>query len=207
MRKRGKFIVFEGADGAGTTTQAQLLCDNINASMSKECAMVGHTPSEGSIGTFTRNLIKNFQVKDWRVMQSLMYADMVDYTQNTIIPTLNSGINFICDRYYPSTLVYQSSLSEPFEYEESCERMRAMYDEMLGGCMYHEDLEFGYPLLLPDVAILLDLSTKALKQRVLDRGEPIDAYESDKQRMRLVALSKAWALEDFEVCDRVSLTR
>jgi len=203
MRSRGKFIVLEGADGAGTTTQTNELVQSIFRNGGK--AVAGHTPSELDIGKFTRSLITGFKVKDWRVMMCLFYADMIDYTQKFILPHLDDGFDVICDRYYPSTLVYQSSHDEPYTRKDAGERMEHMYDEMMGLFMYESDPEWGYPLLTPDAAIYLTMRPQELEKRVKDRGGAIDAYEGSEQRKRLVDLYDDWFFKKYDPCLRFAI--
>ena len=51
----GRFIVFEGLDGAGTTTQAQLLAERLRAK--GRTVHLAHQPSEGSVGLLIRQIL------------------------------------------------------------------------------------------------------------------------------------------------------
>ena len=194
---RGKFIVFEGADGAGTTTQASLLAANIAVCDKNAKVRIGHTPSDGPIGSFVRNLVKTDQLQDWRSMMCLFYADMIEYTKNIIVPCLDDGYHFICDRYFPSTMVYQSYSAEK-SYSSSTQvvRMRKMLDEMFGAHMSFNDVSDRYPLMKPDLTFYLNVPENVLKQRIVSRGEPLDAYEGDDRRSDLTSLYKSCIYSD-----------
>ena len=115
----GKFIVFEGIDGAGTTTQAQALVNYLT-----ECGISTYLtcePSDSSIGTFTRQALqgkqKGFHQKQLPdvALALLFAADRADHWTNEIQPLLNEGVNVICDRYLYSSLAYQG-LEHPLEW-------------------------------------------------------------------------------------------
>lgn len=104
MYVRGKFIVFEGVDGAGLSTQAMLLEKHLkerglNVILTKE-------PTNGLIG----GLIKAGLKREWRTtsdaMQLLFSADRAHHLQTEILPALKEGKVVISDRYLLSTLAY-----------------------------------------------------------------------------------------------------
>lgn len=107
MRKNpypGKFIVFEGIDGSGKSTQAGLLFHYL-----KEKGKRVHSTSEPTqylIG----GLIKSWLVGDWKstpdCLQLLFAADRAYHLDKEIIPLLKKGVSVICDRYFLSTLAY-----------------------------------------------------------------------------------------------------
>lgn len=101
---RGKFIVFEGIDGAGLTTQATLLENYLrkkgyNVILTKE-------PTSGLIGGLIRAALK----KEWKtsneVLQLLFSADRAHHLNEEIIPALKAGKIVISDRYFLSTIAY-----------------------------------------------------------------------------------------------------
>jgi len=107
----GKFIVFEGLDGSGITTQATLLRNNLvqdgkNVLLTKE-------PTDGLIGGIIRACLR----KEWRTspatLQLLMTADRSHHLANEIEPALKAGKTVICDRYILSTLAYGSLDVDP----------------------------------------------------------------------------------------------
>lgn len=104
---RGKFIVFEGLDGAGTTTQAHFL----NQYLEKDNWPVYTTnePSQGPMGIIIRLVLSKriiFDSSD-NSMALLFAADRLDHVQHSINPKLEEGVVVICDRYYLSSYAYQ----------------------------------------------------------------------------------------------------
>ncbi len=102
----GKFIVFEGLDGSGITTQATLL-RNYFISKNKD-AVLTKEPTEGLMG----GLIKSCLKKEWNTsplaLQMLFAADRAHHLQSEIEPTLKKGKLVICDRYILSSYAFGS---------------------------------------------------------------------------------------------------
>ena len=103
---RGKFIVFEGIDGSGLTTQAGLLRGWIE-SQGRECYLTKE-PSDGPAGSVIRLVLANRLSLGSEALALLFAADRVDHLATDIEPKLAAGINVISDRYYLSSLAYQS---------------------------------------------------------------------------------------------------
>jgi dTMP kinase len=112
---RGNFIVFEGIDGSGTTTQAAKL-----GSKFTELGMPSHVtaePSGGPVGSLIRQVLSGRLIvpsrgatasPSWKSMSLLFAADRQDHVESEIAPNLRDGVNVICDRYVYSSVIYQS---------------------------------------------------------------------------------------------------
>ncbi len=107
MGKKGIFIVIEGLDGSGKTTQATLLAKKLSQSYS---VMLTAEPSQGKIGTFIRG---GCLYEDKRLpteAEALLFAaDRIEHLQRVLNPALDEGKLVICDRYIYSSLAYQGS--------------------------------------------------------------------------------------------------
>lgn len=104
------FIVIEGIDGAGTTTQSQLLHGYLQSQ--GQPALLTHEPSDGPIGTYIRKMIALRSDKlaapvDRETLALLFAADRLDHLKTKIEPALASGQVVISDRYYHSSFAYQ----------------------------------------------------------------------------------------------------
>lgn len=111
----GLFIVLEGVDGAGTTTQTGLLARALRAK-----GLPIHTtrePSDGPVGVLIRQILKGRLVvpgisghrpSSWSTMALLFAADRLDHVEATIHPNLMDGVTVISDRYDFSSVAYQS---------------------------------------------------------------------------------------------------
>jgi len=98
------FIVFEGIDGSGKTSQVKKL----GKYLSKEYDVVlTKEPTAGVIGKLIKNILAGKEQVDPKTLALLFTADRYEHLKNEIIPALNEEKIVICDRYYYSTLVYQ----------------------------------------------------------------------------------------------------
>ena len=101
------FIVFEGVDGSGTTTQSQLLFEHIREM--GHHALLAREPGGTSIGERIRDLVldpREEQMAD--VTELLLYAaSRSQLVQQSIRPALAIGTPVIGDRYADSSLAYQ----------------------------------------------------------------------------------------------------
>ena len=111
-RRRGRFLVLEGLDGAGTTTQASRLC----AWLSVRGRRVHLTaePSRGPVGTWIRHVLSG-RLRgagggefDPGALALLFAADRIDHWESEIRPRLEEGIDVVSDRYVLSSLAYQA---------------------------------------------------------------------------------------------------
>ena len=107
MAKKGVFLVIEGLDGSGKTTQATLLA---RALSKKYEVVLTAEPSIGKIGTFIRKCCLYEKKRLPIVAVALLFgADRIEHMQNELKPDLDEGKLVICDRYVYSSLAYQGS--------------------------------------------------------------------------------------------------
>lgn len=107
MQKRGVFIVIEGLDGSGKTTQAKLLAARLSKS---HRALYTAEPSQGRIGTFIRESCLYEEKRLLTPVEALLFAaDRIEHVENEIKPALCEGRLVISDRYLYSSLAYQGS--------------------------------------------------------------------------------------------------
>ena len=104
--KRGKLIVFEGIDGAGVSTQINMLCEYLKSR--KKNVIVTKEPTNNLIG----GLIRGFLTEEWKAdpktQQLLFAADRAQHVKKVILPALKRGYTVLCDRYVLSSLAYGS---------------------------------------------------------------------------------------------------
>ena len=107
MTSRGWFIVFEGIDGSGKSTQIDLLSmklrdKGIDYVLERE-------PSDSSIGKFIREYAEAGGRYLSPETEALLFtADRFEHSKR-ISDYLDEGINVVCDRYFHSTLAYQGA--------------------------------------------------------------------------------------------------
>jgi len=100
--ERGRFIVFEGGEGSGKSTQAELLATRLGA-------LFTHQPGGTELGRQLRSILLEGtagEVAD-RAEALLMAADRAHHAEVLIRPTLESGRHVVCDRYIGSSVAYQ----------------------------------------------------------------------------------------------------
>tara|TARA_B100001057_G_scaffold292150_1_gene292214 strand:+ start:948 stop:1574 length:627 start_codon:yes stop_codon:yes gene_type:complete len=102
-----QFIIFEGGEGSGKSSQINLLKSKlIDKGIDVVCTREpGGTPS----AEILRELVTTGDVNKWEPMTEalLMFASRYEHTKNLIIPSLESGKWVLCDRFYYSTYAYQ----------------------------------------------------------------------------------------------------
>lgn len=112
----GRFIVLEGIDGSGTTTQLRYVVDWL--AKRGELVHATREPTDGPIGMLLRQILRGRIVTgvkaaiDPRAVALLFAADRLDHLDDEIIPQLEAGRHVICDRYVLSSLAYQSLESD-----------------------------------------------------------------------------------------------
>ncbi len=112
-RRPGRFVVLEGLDGAGTTTQARLLGDRLRAA--GRSAHVTAEPSGGPVGALIRQVLTRRVGGgeggfDPAALALLFAADRRDHLAVEIAPKLARGVDVVSDRYTLSSLAYQGAV-------------------------------------------------------------------------------------------------
>jgi dTMP kinase len=109
----GILIVLEGVDGAGTTTQCHCLQERLREQ--GVAAEVTREPSNGPMGMLLRLVLSgrltgagDAGAPSWSTLALMFAADRLDHLENEVVPLLGDGTQVICDRYYHSSIAYQS---------------------------------------------------------------------------------------------------
>lgn len=109
----GKFIVFEGLDGSGKTTQIQLLEQHLQKQ--GHAVVVTAEPTVSALGGMIRDALCDYTHRSTAEIAALFMADRVQHNVNPvwgIQKLLSQGHTVLCDRYYYSSMAYQGSLSD-----------------------------------------------------------------------------------------------
>lgn len=104
-----RFIVIEGLDGSGTTTQMGLIAEAFDKAKI-ECHAT-YEPTSSPLGSLVRAVLKKEVVTTPLALAMLFSADREDHLHNPIyglVKKLKQGVAVICDRYLFSSLAYQS---------------------------------------------------------------------------------------------------
>lgn len=173
--RSGRFVVLEGIDGAGTTTQVARLADRLRAAGGLPIRQT-REPSDGPIGSLVRQVLSGRIVgherraPGWATMALLFAADRMDHVESDIEPFLAHGGVVISDRYDASSLAYQS-VSSGSGGEKAVEWIRSL----------------NRHAMRPDLTIVLDLAPDLAATRRESRGEPAQLYEQNEVQRALAA--------------------
>ncbi|TXD32002.1 dTMP kinase [Lujinxingia vulgaris] len=174
VTKAVPFVVIEGLDGAGTTTQSEALAERLRREgwgVSTSCE-----PSEGPIGTLIRQMLTGRVVVPdeaggrpvgRETLALLFAADRLDHIESQVEPALAAGCVAISDRYYHSSLVYQGDIDG----EERVD--------------YGWVRELNSRARVPDVTIFLEASVEVCMSRLTGRGGQRELYETREKLGRL----------------------
>lgn len=157
---RGLFISVEGTDGAGKSTQIELL---LNYLKDKGCDYVfTREPGGTYIGEKIRNIILDNDNEGMAAeTEALLYAaSRAQHVREKIIPAVNAGKTVICDRYVDSSIVYQG-----IGRKIGIQAVKAVNDFAIGGFM-------------PDLTLLFDLSAEESVKRRQSAGS-LDRIEKE----------------------------
>jgi dTMP kinase len=177
---RGRFITFEGGEGAGKSTQARLLAD---ALCDLGVAVLRTREPGGAPGAeVLRELLLSGSIAWSAPAETLLhFAARAEHVEQTIRPALDAGMWVVCDRFADSTMAYQG-------YGQGADRaMIATLTGLVG--------------LVPDVTIVLDVSDAVGLARLRTRGGAADRYE------RLDAAFHARVNEGFRAIARAAPER
>jgi dTMP kinase len=176
------FIVLEGIDGAGTTTQSALLKERFAAN--GQSAVLTREPSDGPIGVMIRQMLSRrivlpvdatrggIQEPMTRQTLALLFAaDRLDHVAATIDPASRAGKPVISDRYYHSSLAYQGDVEAQ---EDGTERVD--YDWILS---------LNSRARVPDITFFLEIDIETSLER-LGRRAARDIYETREKLERLI---------------------
>ena len=115
-RERGlleRFVVLEGGDGAGTTTQLRIIDSALSSAGVPHWATC--EPTDAEEGALIRAILGGSLSRDPRTLARLFAADRSEhlYGKGGIIERLDRGEAVVCDRYVLSSLAYQGAACGP----------------------------------------------------------------------------------------------
>ncbi|MSP90220.1 MAG: dTMP kinase [Myxococcales bacterium] len=152
------FVVLEGTDGSGTTTQGDRLTETLRSrgrTVVRTCE-----PSEGPIGQVLRGVLRDTGAArmDPVAVALLFAADRADHCARLIGPALARGDAVVCDRYLGSSLVFQVVDGQ-------------------GGIDEKWVLSLNRAVLVPDLTVFLDVPEATAEARIRLRGKPLERFE------------------------------
>jgi dTMP kinase len=160
---RGRFITFEGGEGAGKSTQALRLAERLRG-MGR--TVVNTREPGGSPGAEAiRELLVRGEAERWSPISEtlLMYASRRDHIERTVAPALARGEIVVCDRFYDSTRAYQGAGGGA-----PMALIAALEADVVGP-------------VVPDLTLIFDLPVAEGLARAAARGEGEARFESKGQ--------------------------
>lgn len=153
---RGRFIVYEGIDGSGTTTQAALLANYLR----KKGLRVYETaePTRGPFGSVIRQVLEGRLGLEEHALAAAFAADRYDHLYSAdrgILAQLRAGTWVVCDRYVLSSVAYQAASGLPSEW-------------------IHQLNRYVVP---PDLTVFIDTPVDESLARISSRSSFSDRYE------------------------------
>ena len=103
---KGKLIVFEGNEGSGKSMIAKM-CHKWLQEIRHDCILTS-APGGTAVGQKMRDILLSQNKLTFEAETLLFASDLAQLTQEVIKPALEAGITVLCDRYFYSTLAYQS---------------------------------------------------------------------------------------------------
>ena len=161
----GKFIVIEGLDGSGHTSQTSLLA-NFLIKNNYKVFLTKEPTQESKQGKKIREILSGGIKISNIELQKLFAEDRKWHLKNEIIPALREGKIVISDRYYFSSFAYGSA----------------------NGIDLNKLIELNKNFLFPDLTFILEVNPKICIKRIEKRGEQKELFEKKEQ------LEKVWEI-------------
>jgi dTMP kinase len=178
----GVFIVLEGADGSGKSTQVARLAERMRSSGRDVVATF--EPGATPVGAAVRNVLLERDAPVVPVAEALlMAADRAQHIAEIVRPALARGADVLSDRYVPSSLAYQGG-------------GRGLSLELVDAVN-----RWASGSLTPDLVIVIDISESVAQARA---GAAPDRFEREsaefharvRETYRGLAAEREWAVID-----------
>ena len=153
--KKGKFIVFDGIDGAGKTTQLDMLARRMTDD--GESVYITAEPTGSDIGRLLRRALSGAEKRSECEMAVMFVLDRIAHNAE-IEEKINDGVCVLCDRYYHSTLAYQGKTTD---------------------YAWVRSMNIDCPeIRKPDACIYLDLTPEQSLKRISRGRSSVEIYEN-----------------------------
>lgn len=153
---QGFFLVLEGIDGAGTTSQQQFLCEHLSSSGFATYKTA--EPTDKPVGKLIRQVLRGeLRPFSARALALLFAADRAEHLEREILPSVADGKIVVCDRYVLSSLAYQTTAGVPLAHVA--------------------EANAHFPI--PDLTIYFDLPVEVAARRRAKRNQSSEIFEVD----------------------------
>ncbi len=159
----GLFVVFEGIDGTGKSTQLHLLTEKLQ--QLGYAVVSTREPTDGPFGQKIRELFVDRGVVSHEEELELFISDRDQHVKKVITPALADGCVVVCDRYYLSTVAYQGA------------------NGMDSDAILRKNKDFP----VPDLAIILEIEPAQSIHRIQNQRNEIPNTFEEESNLRKVA--------------------
>jgi dTMP kinase len=168
-------VALEGLDGAGKSTQARLLKENL-ARLGYGGALILNEPTSGYVGARVRSLFfQNEGLREPQKELNLFLEDRALDVKENLLPALSEGITVIMDRYILSNVAYQGALQEL----DNADSKALSPEEILAANQI-------FPW--PDLTFLLEVDLEVSLERTTLRGGRDPIFEKDSYLRKVKAI-------------------
>ena len=154
----GRFLVFEGLDGSGKTTQMARLQQRLTGM--GVAADTTCEPSDGPVGRLIRQILEGRISMDPRTLAALFAADRTDHLvipETGVAALVKKGRIVLCDRYYFSSYAYHARDMD-LEWVITLNAMNAQ-------------------ILKPDLTLFIDVAPQTCLERIRAGRKHLDLFE------------------------------
>jgi dTMP kinase len=173
---RGKFITFEGVDGAGKSTHVEWFANELRSS--GRAVLVTREPGGSQLAEKLRELVLH-EPMDAVTETLLVFAARDDHLKKRILPALSAGTWVVCDRFTDATVAYQGG------------------GKGVDGALIETLKNVVHPDLKPDCTLVFDCDYEVSRERMSKSGRALDRFEREGQaffeRVRSAYLAAAKA--------------
>ena len=175
----GRFVVLEGGDGSGKSTQRELLVAWLRESGIE--AVATHEPGGSELGVSLRKLLLDGGAITPRAEALLMAADRAQHIADVIRPALARSVWVVSDRHVPSSLVYQGVV-------------RDLGVDAVGALSV-----FAADGLVPDLVVVLDVDDATAERRRSPGADRLEReggefHEQVRRAYRQLAEANGWTV-------------
>ena len=157
---RGKFITFEGVDGAGKSTHVEWFANELRSS--GRSVLVTREPGGSQLAEKLRELVLH-EPMDAVTETLLVFAARDDHLKKRIQPALAAGTWVVCDRFTDATVAYQGG-GKGVD--------RTLIEALKN--VVHPDLK-------PDCTLIFDCAYEVSRERMANSGRALDRFEREGQ--------------------------
>ena len=155
---RGKFITFEGVDGAGKSTHVEWFANELRSS--GRAVLVTREPGGSPLAEKLREIVLH-EPMDAVTETFLVFAARDDHLKKRILPALAAGTWVVCDRFTDATVAYQGG------------------GKGVDSGLIESLRNVVHPKLQPDCTLIFDCTYETSRERMDKSGRARDRFERD----------------------------